>query len=106
MIGPRTTPRRIRSLGMVLLAIGLPACHGAGPLSPDQADGSRRVAYRPVPTSLRGRPFYVSGYGGADYTPARPRRMAPSGDASAYVAPMPAPNPPSVTISQGTWDEP
>jgi hypothetical protein len=106
MIGPRTTPRRIRFLGIILLAIGLPACHGGGPLSPHLGDGSGRVAYRPVPTSLRGRPFYVSGYGGNDYSPARPRRMAPNGDSPAYVAPMPAPNPRSVTVSQGTWDEP
>jgi hypothetical protein len=106
MIGPRTTRLRIRSLGMILLAIGLPACHSAGPWSQHQADGSSRVAYRPVPTSLRGRPFYVSGYGGADYSPARPRRRSPSADAPGYVTPMPAPNPPSVTVSQGAWDEP
>ncbi len=106
MIGPRTPPRRIRSLGMILLAIGLPACHSAGPLSRQRGDGSGRVAYRPVPTSLRGRPFYVSGYGGADYSPARPRRMASSGDAPPDMTRMPAPDPPSVTVTQGTWDEP
>jgi hypothetical protein len=104
MIGQRSKPRRRHLLGIVLLAIGLPACNGPGPLSP--GDGSSRIAYRPVATSLRGRPFFVSGYGGADYSPARPRRRAPSGDAPAYVTPMPAPNPASVTVSQGTWDEP
>lgn len=106
MIGSRSKPRRMHLLGMVLLAIGLPACNGPGPLSPAPGDGSGRIAYRPVATSLRGRPFFVSGYGGADYSPARPRRRAPSGDAPAYETPVPAPNPPSVTVSQGTWDEP
>ncbi len=106
MIGPRTTPRRIRFPGIILLAIGLSACNGPGPLSPGPGDGSGRIAYRPVATSLRGRPFFVSGYGGADYSPSRPRRRSPGGDAPAYVAPMSAPNPPSATVSQGTWDEP
>lgn len=98
--------RRIGLLGLGLLVLALPACHGAGPWYRDQADGSSRVAYRPVATSLRGRPFYVSGYGGADYSPARPRRNLPVEAPSAGVVPDPGVNPASVTVSQGTWDEP
>jgi hypothetical protein len=106
MFGSRSTPRRTRFLGIVLLTMSLPACHSPGPVAPDQVEGSGRVAYRPVPTSLRGRPFYVSGYGGADYSPARPRRREAIGQVQAYMTPSPAPQPPAVTISQGTWDEP
>jgi hypothetical protein len=93
-------------LGLVLVVIALPACHSAHPWSGDQAGASSRVAYRPVPTSLRGRLFYVSGYGGADYTPARPRRRAPVDVVPEYITPGPVVNPPAVTIRQGTWDEP
>lgn len=90
----RTAARRYASLGLSMVAIAMPACHGAGTAS--------RVAYKPVPTSLRGRPFYVSGYAGADYTPARPRRAVGVPAGPAYV---PA-GPPAVTVRQGTWDEP
>jgi hypothetical protein len=91
---------------LALVAIALPACQSVGPWSHDRAGASSRVAYRPVQTSLRGRPFYVSGYGGADYSLARPRRVPPCDAIPAYMAPAPAPNPPAVTIRQGTWDEP
>ncbi|SRR5579883_2468848 len=97
------TARRIRLLGLALLAVGLPACHGAGPVARDETG---RIAYRPVNTSMRGRLFYVSGYGGADYSPARPRRTAPVAEVPAYATPAPIDQPPSVTVNQGTWDEP
>lgn len=100
----KTGARRIPLLGLALFALGLPACHSAGPWS---GDGSAsRVAYRPVQTSLRGRPFYVSGYGGADYSPARPRRIGTAETVSGYAMPAPASGPPAVTVLQGTWDEP
>jgi hypothetical protein len=96
-------------MGLALIAMASPACHSARAIPGD----SSRVAYRPVQTSLKGRPFYVSGYGGADYTPARPRRGMPVDAAPAYVTPAPASvtpapeaNAPQVTIRQGTWDEP
>ncbi len=101
----KAASRRRGLLGLGLLMLALPACHGAGPWYRN-ADGSPHVVYRPVATSLRGRPFYVSGYGGADYTPAGPRRFAPVDAAPAAVIPDPAVNPASVTVSQGTWDEP
>ena len=94
--------RRTSWLGLALVVVALPACHGARPIAED----SSRVAYKPVQTSLRGRPFYVSGYGGADYTPLRPRRGVPVDAAPAYVTPAPATTTPAVTIRQGTWDEP
>lgn len=96
------TKRPMILFGLALVLLSLPACHGAGP----RADESSRVAYRPVPTSLSGRPFYVSGYGGADYSPARPRNIPAMDGTSAYVTPAPVANPPAVTIRQGTWDEP
>ncbi len=102
---PKAPKRRFGSLGFGLFMIALPACHGAGPWYRNQPDGSSNVVYRPVATSLRGRPFYVSGYGGADYSPGRPRRIAPSASLPATVVPDPAVNPTGVTVSQGTWDE-
>jgi hypothetical protein len=98
--------RRMGFLGLGLLALTLPACHGAGPWYRNQRDGSSNVVYRPVATSIRGRPFYVSGYGGADYSPARLRAVAPLGAVPANVMTDPALNPASVTVSQGTWEEP
>lgn len=88
-------------LGLALIVAALPACH-----TPVPSPGIPRVAYKPVQTSLRGRAFYVSGYGGADYTPLRPRRGVPVDAVPAYVTPAPATTPPAVTIRQGTWDEP
>ena len=93
--------RRISWLGLALVVVALPACHSARPIAGD----SSRVAYKPVQTSLRGRPFYVSGYGGADYTPLRPRRGVRV-NAVPATDPAPATTPPAVTIRQGTWDEP
>lgn len=97
-------PRRIGRLGLALLAATLPACHGAGPWYRNTR-GNPYVVYKPVATSLRGRPFYVSGYGGSDYTPPR-RRLAPM-LAPVSVQPMPDPavNPTRVTVSQGSWDQ-
>ena len=92
MKNERTAARRMASLGLLMIGLVLPACNGTGAAS--------RVAYKPVPTSLRGRPFYVSGYAGADYSPSRPRRRGPG------AATIVAPAPPQVTIRQGTWDEP
>lgn len=96
---------RMARLGLALVAMMLPACHGTGPWSGDRA-GASRIAYKPVPTSLRGRPFYVSGYGGADYSPSRPRRLPGGEVVPAYATPAPAVEAPAVTVRQGTWDEP
>lgn len=90
MKSKRTAVRWMASLGLLLAGLALPACQGDGSES--------RVAYKPVPTSLRGRPFYVSGYAGADYSPARPRRRGPG----TVVVPAA----PEVSVRQGTWDEP
>ncbi len=90
----RIVPRRMALLGLVVIGLTLPACHGDGSES--------RLAYKPVPTSLRGRPFYVSGYAGADYSPARPRRRDPASGGGTMVVP----GVPEVTVRQGTWDEP
>jgi hypothetical protein len=102
----KNASRRLGRVGLGLLMVGLPACHGAGPWYRDRGDGSRNVVYRPVATSLRGRPFFVSGYGGADYSPAARRPIAPVGVVPANTMPDPALNPARVTVSQGTWDEP
>jgi hypothetical protein len=106
MYDSKAPRRRTSLLGLALIAIALPACNSTHPWSADRTGASTRVAYRPVPTSLSGRTFYVSGYGGADYSPARPRRRAPIGVAPAYVTPAPTVNPPAVTVRQGSWDEP
>jgi hypothetical protein len=86
-------------------AISLPACHSAGPWARDRF-GQPRIAYKPIATSIRGRPFYVSGFGGADYSPSRPRRVGPVDGAPAAMAPVSAVDAPGVSIRQGTWDEP
>lgn len=101
-----TAKRLITALGIGLLVLTLPACHSAGTLDASQVGASSRTAYRPVQTSIRGRAFYVSGYGGADYSPNRPRRNAPVGGVPAYTAPVPTTNAPEVTIRQGTWEDP
>jgi hypothetical protein len=101
----KAAPRRARLLGLALLIAALPACHGAGPWYRNSGGEPYRV-YKPVTTSLRGRPFYVSGYGGADYSPNRPRLVAPVAGAPANAVPDPGVNPASVTVSKGTWDEP
>jgi hypothetical protein len=107
MNGKRDATRRMARLGVALLAIVLPACNGTRPWSRGPAVGARRIAYKPIPTSLRGRPFYVSGYGGADYSPSRPRQRQPVNGASAYGMMAPAAAvPPAVSVRQGTWDEP
>ena len=102
----KAATRRMPWLGLALMIMAMPACKSAGPWSPDQAGASARVAYRPVQTSLRGRPFYVSGYGGADYSPSRPRRGVLADGVPVYVAPAPPASPPTVSIRQGNWDEP
>jgi hypothetical protein len=102
----KSTNCRIAFLGLFLLTAALPACQGTHIWSRNQADPSSRVAYRPTPTSLRGRTFYVSGYGGADYSPNRTNCPAPVGAVPAYDTPAPAVNAPEVTVRQGTWDEP
>jgi hypothetical protein len=101
----KTAPRRLGLLGLGVLTAALPACNGAGPWYRNTEGAPYRV-YKPVATSLRGRPFFVSGYGGADYSPDRPRRVAPVVGAPAGAMPVQPPNPASVTVSQGTWDEP
>lgn len=92
-------PRRMSWIGLALILLMLPACHGPRGGAPEH------VAYKPVPTSLRGRPFYVSGYGGVDYSPARPHKVRTVEGAPAYITPAPAANPPTVSIRQGTWDD-
>jgi hypothetical protein len=105
-MNPKTAaPRRWRLLALWLLLPALPACHGAGPWYRN-TEGAPYQVYKPVPTSLRGRPFYVVGYGGADYSPDRPRRRALMPGESAGPVADPALNPAGVTVSQGTWDEP
>jgi hypothetical protein len=104
MDGKKARPRRIPSLGLVLFLIALPACHGGGPWYRNQPDSSSNVAYRPVYTTIRGRPFYVSGYGGADYSPSRPRRNVPNCPVPIDDAPVPVGSRPDVTVSQGAWD--
>ena len=84
----------------------LPACRGSSAWYHKEADGSARVAMKPPSTSLSGRPFYVSGYGGADYSPERPRRIAPNFPVPPETVVAPAPATARVTVSQGTWDEP
>jgi hypothetical protein len=101
----KAASRRLGLLALGLLTAALPACHGAGPWYRNTEGAPYRV-YKPVPTSLRGRPFYVSGYGGADYSPDRPRRVAPVVGVPAGAVPDPALDPASVTVSRGTWDEP
>ena len=105
MNNPKAVPRRIGLLGLGLLVMTLPACHSAGPWYRNQADGSSSVAYRPVYSNPR--PFYVSGYGGADYSPTRPRRTVPACPVPSEAAAAPAPAPVSarVTVSQGSWDQ-
>ena len=95
--------RRWPLFGLAVMAALLPACHGDG-----RRAEQTRIAYKPIPTSLRGRAFYVSGYGGADYSPARPRRGAPDGLDAVYAPPTAAPvaSAPAVSVRQGTWDEP
>lgn len=92
--------RRMSWLGFALIALTLPACLGPRGAVPD------RVAYRPVATSLRGRPFYVSSYGGADYSPSRPRKVRAIEGGPTYVTPASPADSPAVSVRQGTWDEP
>ena len=101
----KAAPRRFGWLGLAVLAATLPACHGAGPWYRNTG-GNPYMAYKPVPTSLSGRPFYVSGYGGADYSRGRPCPVAPVGAVPVQPTPDPAVNPTRVTVSQGAWDEP
>lgn len=101
--------RRLAGLALAVLAAGLPACNGTRPWARENFGRSRRIAYKPIATSLRGRAFYVSGYGGADYSPSRPRRRPPAGGAPSYGYGMAAPAgtiPPAVSVRQGSWDEP
>jgi len=99
--------RRMSRFGLALVVLTLPACHSAGYWARHPEAAPDHVAYKPVATSWRGRPFYVSGYGGADYSPSRPRRVqAVDGGMPAYVVPAPADSAPAVSVRQGTWDEP
>lgn len=92
--------RRVSWLGLALIVLTLPACRGPRGAVPDY------VAYKPVATSWRGRPFYVSGYGGADYSPSRPRKVRAIEGGAAYVTPASPADSPAVSVRQGTWDDP
>lgn len=106
MNSARATTRCVFVLGFGLLLLTLPACRGSSAWYRNPADGSTRIAYRPPSTSLTGRPFYVSGYGGADYSPTRPRRIDPNCPVPADAVLAPAPAATRVSVSHGTWDEP
>ena len=106
MNNARIGSRRTAFFGLGLLLLTLPACRGSSAWYPNQPDGSSRVAYKPPATSLSGRPFYVSGYGGADYSPERPRRMAPNCPVPPDTMVAPATAATRVSVSHGTWDEP
>jgi hypothetical protein len=101
----KAAPRRMGLLGLGVLMAAVPACHGAGPWYRNTGGEPYRV-YKPPSTSLRGRPFYVSGYGGADYSRDGRNAVAPVGGVPVNAIPDPALNPASVTVSRGTWDEP
>lgn len=96
--------QRIRPRGFLVLLVALSGCHGAGPWYRNQNVPGTNVAYRPIYPPKRGRPFYVSGYGGFDYSPNRPRKIR-NINGGTPVAPttMPAPNVPTVSISEGNW---
>ena len=103
MISKKARPRRMAYLGMALFLFALPACHGAGPWYRNQADGSSNTVYRPTYPAPGQRAFYASGYGGADYSPARPRKRSDC-PVPPVAAPAAVENPPTVTVNQGSWD--
>ena len=95
---------RIGLRGILIFLAGLSGCHGAGPWYRNQDATGTNVVYRPIYPSMRGRPFYVSGYGGYDYSPDRPRRIRGM-NTGVPVAPtsMSGPNGPTISVSEGTW---
>jgi hypothetical protein len=97
----RCTAPRVAFLWIGLLWFSIPACHspGGGHWGWRQPPDSTNVAYRPAYPPPGTKPLYVSGYAGVEYEPLRPRRprLSPLG-------PGPAPNPPGLTINQGTWE--
>jgi hypothetical protein len=103
MVEPRIHSRLVRSLGIGTLMLLLPACQSPGERRWQwgwrQPPGSSNIAYRPAYEWPGTKRLYLSGYAGVDYSPNRPRRRDRDG-----LAPIPAANPPGVTIDQGTWE--
>ncbi len=93
---------RIRVRGVLVVLVGLSGCHGAGPWYRNQNVPGTNVAYRPIYPPKRGRPFYVSGYGGFDYSPNRPRRVR-EGDIPLAPTVLAAPHGPATSVTEGNW---
>jgi hypothetical protein len=105
MVSTKARPRWIPTMGMMAFLIALPACNG-GAWNRNQADGSSNIAFKPTYPPPGGRAFYVSGYGGADYSPTRPRKRDLNCPVPPDAAPAAVATPPNatVTVSQGTWE--
>lgn len=104
MSGTKKRPRRLAGFGILVFGLVLPACRGDNPWYRNQPrDGSGRIVYRPTYPAPGGRNYYVSGYGGSDYSPGRPRKNA----LDCPVPPVAAPSSddvPAVTVTHGSWD--
>ena len=98
-----------RSRMPALVGIGiflslLPGCQSPGGVQGwwphrQPPDNPSYSAARPTYSDPRTKPLYLSNYAGDDFSPTRPRRMR-----TGSVAPIAADSPPSLTVSQGSWD--
>jgi hypothetical protein len=98
-------PRWISSMGMMAFLIALPACNG-GAWTRNQPEGSANTVYKPTYPAPGSRSYFVSGYGGSDYSPTRPRKRDLNCPVPSDAAPAAVASPPNatVTVSQGTWE--
>jgi hypothetical protein len=105
MIRKKAGRRWIPSIGMMAFLIALPACNG-GAWTRNQPDGSANTVYKPTYPAPGSRSYYVSGYGGSDYSPTRPRKRDLNCPVPSDAAPSVVATPPNatVTVSQGTWE--
>ncbi len=97
-----TAKRTIRSTaalaGSVVLALSLPAC-AFPPWLSNRGFGAGYDVQRPTYGPDTGKPFFVSGYAGANYEPLFPRRRVLNQEQAAPVASEPA-----LSVEHGAWD--
>ena len=99
----RAIPRMVALAGIVLLALGLPACSSSGcaslPWLTNRYPDSTNVVQRPTYEPDTGKPFFLGGYAGANYDPIFRRRRILNDGETAPVASQP-----TLSIDQGAWD--
>jgi hypothetical protein len=100
MFWAKRESRTVGLLGVIVLAVAVPACNAPGgmqlPWVRRSYPDSTNVVQRPVFPLPQSRPLFVSGYAGASYGPPWAIPVAPP------VAP--AGEQPKISIDRGSWE--